>query len=145
MEIVAPPVLIAVQEIVWMLSSGRSVRESVRIYLDHHGDLFAQNLRDRWNLKLSGQKTTLLPPFESHYQSAFWELIERGCAGQPVLQPLKALEGEIYRAAQREMDAHIASLPFKVLLPLLFLQFPAHLLLLVLPLLRDLAIQMGDK
>ena len=145
MEIVSPPLLTAVQEVRWSLSSGRSMSESVRLYLDHHGDEVASELRERWILKGQGPSTTQRPalPFRNHYRKALWELIERGLAGQPVLEALSALEWEVQQAAQQELEQHLSVLPFKVLMPLLLFQFPAYLLLLVLPLLRDLNLHLG--
>ena len=59
------------------------------------------------------------------------------------MDALRALETEVESKAEAELDAHVAALPFKVLLPLLLFQFPAYLLLLLGPLLRELQRQLG--
>lgn len=62
--------------------------------------------------------------------------------GQPVLDHLAALEDEITKAADAELDIHISTLPFKMLIPLLLFQFPAYLVLLLGPALRELTRQL---
>lgn len=142
METVTPPLLKAVQDIRWHLSCGRSMKESFRNYLDTNNDRLAAEFREIWTLKW--QSSTPAPlEFQNHYRRALWELVERGCAGQPVLEPLRGLEDEIERAAGAELDQHLSVLPFKVLLPLLLFQFPAHLILLLGPMLRDLQQNLG--
>lgn len=148
MEALIPPGLEAIQDVRWMLQSGRSMKESFRIYLDSHNNRLADEFRERWILKWQAKTSqssgfAQQKAFRSHYHSALWELVERGCQGQPVLEALKALEEEIERAAQQELDLHISTLPFKILIPLLTLQFPAFLLLLLGPMLRELNRQMG--
>jgi hypothetical protein len=144
MEILVPPLLTAVREVRWMMNSGSSMKEAFRAYLDTHSDPLATELREHWTLKWQAHpRSRSGKAFHSSYKRAFWELVERGCAGQPVLDALTALEDEVEQAAQAELDLHIATLPFKVLLPLLLFQFPAHLILLLGPLLRELNRQLG--
>ena len=121
------------------------MREAIRLYFDDASSPFSHRLREWWALKIQDR----LPKnhaqvFSSHYQRAFVDLIQRGCAGQPTLDHLSALEDEIEKAAQAELELHIATLPFKVLIPLLLFQFPAFLILLLGPLLRELAHQLGQ-
>ena len=143
MENLSPPVLTAVREVKWRLAGGRSMRESIRLFLEESPTPFALRLGEWWALKNQnlGRPVTA---FQTPYQKAFLQLIERGCEGQPTLEPLAALESEIESAAALELDRHISELPFKLLIPLLFFQFPAYLLLLLGPLLRDLNHQLGS-
>ncbi|MGE0527275.1 MAG: hypothetical protein AB7G93_22230 [Bdellovibrionales bacterium] len=144
MDALTPPLLTAIRETRWLVSSGRSMRESFRMYLDSTNDSLAAHLRQRWILKWqTPHHSTSLTPFPSHYQSVFWEIVERGCAGQPVLESLVALEEEVELAAQAELDHHLATLPFKALIPLMTLQFPAFLLVLLGPLWREFNRAMG--
>lgn len=143
METLTPPVLRAVQEIRWHIAAGHAMREAVRQYLDAHHDEFTLRLREQWALQRQAG-TPRASRFTTLYQRALWNLIERGCAGQPVLDALGALETEVERAASAELEAHLATLPFKVLLPLLLFQFPAHLILLLGPLLRELNRSLGS-
>lgn len=144
MESVNPPLLDAVQEIRWQISNGRSMKESFQEYLSSNNDELAAEFRELWTLKWKSKseiRSTVV--FKTHFRRAFWDLVERGCAGQPVLEPLCGLENEIALAAQAELDRHISTLPFKVLLPLLLFQFPAHMILLLGPMLRDLNRTLG--
>jgi hypothetical protein len=142
MEDLTPPLLAAVRDVRWRISSGRSMNESVALYLESSPSAFASTLREWWALKNQGR-----PPnstsFTSHLQKAFVNLIERGCAGQPTLEHLTALEAEVEAAATAELELFLTTLPFKVLLPLLAFQFPAYLVLLLGPLLRELGRRMG--
>ena len=144
MEDLTPPLLTALRELRWRISSGRSMKESLRLYLDENTSPFSHHLREWWALKSQDRPTTALAPlFTSHYQKSALLLIERGLAGQPTLDHLCALEDEVELAAAFELEAHLQTLPFKVLIPLLLFQFPAYLILLLGPLLRDLQTQMG--
>ena len=125
-----------------MMTAGNSLKESLRLYLESTNNPLAADLRERWTLA-QGSRGAAPRPFESHYQAAFWELIERGSQGQPILEALISLENEVDLAAGAELDLHISTLPFKVLMPLLLLQFPAFMLLLLGPLLRELSQQLG--
>lgn len=142
MENLTPPLLHAIREVRWAMQTGKAIKEAVQMYLSGAQNDLAAQLREFWVRKWqSGAREPFT--FANHYRQAFWDLIERGCAGQPVMEGLTALESEVERAAQAEVDAHLAALPFKVLFPLLLFQFPAYLILLLGPLLRELSRQMG--
>jgi len=146
MENLIPPLLRALRELKWTMNSGKSMNEAFPLYLDRTNDDLASRLRQLWILKNQSVRPHLLSSNEllpTHFQRAFWQLVERGTRGEPTLEALNALETEVEKAAQAELDEHLAVLPFKVLLPLLLFQFPAYLLLLLGPLLRELQRQLG--
>lgn len=144
MENLTPPVLESVRDLRWRISSGQPMSEALRAHLEHTRTDFAQSLREWWALSNQGRKPTAEKErFRTHYQRAAIQLIERGCRGEPTLEHLAALEDEIELAATNELELFLAGLPFKVLLPLLFFQFPAYLVLLLGPVLRELTRQMG--
>lgn len=144
MENLTPPVLEATRELRWRVASGISMKEAVRLYLTHATTPFAQKVREWWALKIQDRPTNERErSFSTHYQRALLDLIARGVSGQPTLEHLQELEDEIEKAAHAELEMHLATLSFKVLIPLLVFQFPAYLILLVGPLLRDLSQQMG--
>lgn len=145
MDDLTPPLLKAIREVKWTLRTGKSMKVAVEIYLERTEDSFASRLRPLWTLRKNQPHAVVkeLSTLNSHFQQAFWDLIERGCTGQPVLEALTALEEEVEIAAQAELDHHLSTLPFKVLMPLLFLQFPAYLILLLGPLVRELQHQLG--
>jgi hypothetical protein len=140
MEDLTPPLLYAVRELRWQMNAGRAMKEAFQCYLDGKLDPLSLELRRNWVLK---QKGGPIPHLRSHYAQSFWNLVERGLAGQPTHEALGILEAEVQRAAEAELDEHLAALPFKVLIPLLLFQFPAYLLLLLGPALRELNRQMG--
>lgn len=143
MEDLIPPLSRALSDVRWSISSGKSMKDSFQSYLERAHDPLASIFREHWVLKWQSHHRRAPRPFNSHYQRAFWNLVERGCAGQPTLEALTALEAEVEAAARAELEDHIATLPFKVLIPLLLFQFPAYLLLLLGPLLRELERQLG--
>ncbi len=138
MDHLTPPLLTAIREIRWQLMNGRSLKESLLNYLHTHHDELAVKLNELWSLKMQGQIINSAQ-FSSHYAQALWDLIERGHQGQPILEPLNCLEEDVDSAARADLDMHVATLPFKALVPLLLFQFPAFVLLLIGPLLRELA------
>lgn len=140
MEDLTPPLLYAVREVRWQMNAGRAMKDAFQCYLDGRQDALSFELRRNWVLK---QKGGALPPLRSHYAQSFWNLVERGLAGQPAHEALGVLEAEVQQAAESELDEHLATLPFKVLIPLLLFQFPAYLVLLLGPALRELTKQMG--
>jgi hypothetical protein len=142
MEYMNPPVLNAVRTVSWLIGSGRSMNEALKLYVQNHEDPFASKVRDLHMTMTAGH--VVEPHLNSPWQNAFWELATRGCLGQPVLEPLRALEDEIERAAQAELDDHISTLPFRVMLPMLIFMFPAYLLVLLGPLIRELSKSFGN-
>lgn len=144
MENLTPPLLRALRELRWTMSAGKSMNEAFQIYLERTQDDLASRLRQLWILKNQSGNISYTPErLPTYFQRAFWQLVERGCRGEPAMDALAALESEVQAAAQAELDDHIAALPFKVLIPLLLFQFPAYLLLLLGPLLRELQRQLG--
>jgi hypothetical protein len=141
MEDLGPPLLLTIRELRWLLSAGHSMREALRLHLHDTQNVFTRRLREWWTLRVQDRRSDWQP--KSHFQQSFIDVLERGLAGQPTLDVLCALEDEVEKAAQRELDLHLASLPFKVLIPLLLFLFPAFLILLLGPLLRDLSRQLG--
>ncbi len=144
MENLTPPLLRALRELRWTMSAGKSMNEAFQLYLERTQDDLASRLRQLWILKNQSGNISYTPErLPTYFQRAFWQLVERGCRGEPAMDALNALESEVQAAAQAELDDHIATLPFKVLIPLLLFQFPAYLLLLLGPLLRELQRQLG--
>lgn len=138
MDDLTPALLIAIREIRWHLLAGRSIKESINAYLSTHADEFSVRLHEFWSLKIQGHAPVCGQKFASHRAQALWDLIERAYHGQPILEPLALLEDDVEAAATADLEMHVATLPFKALIPLLLLQFPAFALLLLGPLLRDL-------
>ena len=146
MDGLAPP-LAALMQVRWEMENGCSIREALRAYLGEGGnDAFMRTVR-AWTVRKShGQPCAdLLHAVRSPYRRALLDLLERGWEGEPILEALDALEEEIREASQSEMDHFVASLPFRAMLPLLLLQFPAYLLLLLGPVCADLMQSLGGS
>ena len=123
----------------------RCVKEAVRGYLQNSSENpFQMQLREWAVRKSHGQSVeTLLRATGSPYRRALLELFERGWEGEPVLEALEEIGEEIQSAAGTELDEFVASLPFRAMLPLLLLQFPAYLILLLGPVFSELLRTLG--
>lgn len=130
-----------IQELRWQISSGQSTREALRTFFEsHHNDL-SRRFQECWIQ--CEQENFRSPKWPSPYQEALFDLLMRGRRGEPILAVLEQLYEEVEHAADLELQRHLSQLPFLALLPLLFLQFPAFLLLLLGPVLRHLQSSMG--
>jgi hypothetical protein len=59
----------------------------------------------------------------------------------PILAHLIELENEVVRSCESELEEQIQKLPIKLMLPVLFLMFPAYLILLLGPILLSILSQ----
>lgn len=145
MEGVAPP-LRFLMDLRWSIETGHSVNQGIRIYLERYSDEFTLRLK-AWFLALqSGQRhADLLCSFPTIYQRALVDLCYAGLQGTPILEKLQDLEEELQQACERDLERHLSCLPFITMIPLLLLQFPAFLLLLLGPMLSDLIIRLGGN
>ncbi len=101
--------------------------------------VFATDLRKflfAWDQGQDWRSTVIA--IKSPHRRALLDLLAMALAGQPILQNLEELKREICEAVDIEIKNHIELLPVKMLIPLLFFQFPAFLILLFGPLLRSL-------
>jgi hypothetical protein len=80
----------------------------------------------------------LLNRQKSRYRRATLSLIVRGHRGEPIYSQLCQIEEEMLQASQEELEQFHLALPIRTLLPLLLLQFPAFLILLIGPLIATL-------
>lgn len=74
---------------------------------------------------------------KSQYRVCLLTILGCGLAGDPIVQRLVEFEAELKIACEDEVDAFIAGLPLKALIPILLIQFPAFLLLLFGPILKE--------
>lgn len=117
------------------------MNESINLYLESHSDPLSSQLREM--LVMLNRNKTELSQLQTPLQRAFWILIVRGLNGQPVLEALQGLEVEVERMASHQLETHIAELPFKVMIPMLLFMFPAYLLVLIGPMMRELTRVLG--
>lgn len=129
------PSLRLLQEIRYAVESGESVRTGLKRYLSGPSDDFSGKVRIWMDLLDRGCVTDAWRgSLESPSQRQILSLLEKGLGGQPVLPALVSLDEEFQELALHDLESHLASLPFKMMLPLLFFLFPAFLLLLLGPL-----------
>lgn len=145
MENLAPPLSVVLQ-LQLAIENGHSFRESLRQVLHSNDENdFMKTIRE-WSVRKSHNQSThlLVKSLISPYRRTLLDLFERGWDGEPILEPLQSIEEEIRSAAAAELDQFIATLPFRAMIPLLLLQFPAYMLLLLGPILSDLSRQLGS-
>jgi hypothetical protein len=72
----------------------------------------------------------------SRYREQLFQLLESGKKGEPILKEWRSLRLELENQIETDLKAHVESLPFKMLIPLLLLLFPAFLVLLFGPIMQ---------
>ncbi len=100
--------------------------------------------------ELSKDVRTLIAHFEHHrakplslsgvksmYRRSLFQLILSALDGEPILKKILELEKEIQLACDDEVERFVTLLPTKVMLPILLMQFPALLLILLGPILSQ--------
>lgn len=135
MENLAPPLLLVVilrREI----ERGRSIREALRRYLNETDDEFSKIVAV-WQVRMEQGLDFNYAGVSSTARRGLLMLLARGLRGEPILQHLLRLEGEIVESCQDEIQSTLQKLPFILMLPLLLLQFPAFLILLFGPFLEN--------
>lgn len=118
------------------LDQGESFRVSLQKYISNERDELARLVATWMACRTQGSCTKLvLAPIKTPHRKAAFMLLERGLAGESVSSTLARLEEEVLNATTAELEEFVAVLPIKMLIPLLFFQFPAFLVLLFGPLL----------
>lgn len=132
MEDLAPNLRLAV-EVRLHVERGNSVRQAIREIVAREDGDWAHRLRQliigfeiRKELEVNGLRPETV---------ALFQLLQRGWNGEAVLDSLLAIEEEIYRQNEYQIEEFAAILPVRMLAPLLLLQFPAFLILILGPLL----------
>lgn len=138
MEVLSPHLKL-VMSLRQSLESGDSVRSAIRDYLSKNSDEVAKNM-SVWLAQIEHSQNSFMKSDQSSngIREDIFQLIFRGLQGQSILPQLILLEEELCEAAKLEIEALSTILPLKALIPLLLFQFPALLLLLFGPLLRQM-------
>ncbi len=136
MEDLAPPLclLLVVRN---KMECGEPIRAAIELYTRSSNEEFRHEVR-RWLIAYEAGNATdqIIEEQKSPYRKGLLRLLEKGLSGFPIFQQLKDLEIEIIDASTIEMQRNIAVLPIKMLVPLLFLQFPSYMILLLMPFMR---------
>lgn len=118
------------------LDRGQSVRMAIAEYLRFERGDFPSEVGQWFSLWQQGLETeAILHRQSSLYRRILLQTLERGLSGEPIYGFLQTFEQELMNACQNSLSESLGRLPFMLLVPLLFLQMPAFLLLLLGPLL----------
>ncbi len=120
------------------LSSQRSLRSGVLFFVNNESGSFSEEV-GRWlALYEQGKRGVFRKDCELNvYRKQLLEVLEKGLEGYPILSVLEGLEEEIVGRSLDEVDEFAAKLPLKMLMPLLFFQFPAFMMLILGPILKQ--------
>ncbi len=127
------PLLKCIIEIRHRLESGESLRLSLNSPLTDD-QRWNQTLK-KWFLAAEHGSSTekIVKEQSSPYRRMFLELLGAGLQGSPIHQTLVELEKDVKAACELEIEGKLKRLPFLSMLPILFLMFPAFLILLIGP------------
>ena len=117
------------------LQQGNSVSQSIELSLNHLSDPFTAKVKIWWLAHQSNQQVEV--KFKTHYQRTMISIFEEGIAGTPIYESLDYLEVEMLEEFERQWKLYLERLPSLLSLPLLFLFFPAYIILLFGPLLNQ--------
>ncbi len=137
MEHLAPPYQFAL-DLLYEIESGGTARSAVKKYTAQFNNEFCLMLKHWLRLQEFGELVVSEPTFKTSYQKAIWDLLMLSRQGVSLYLPVKELEVELRFVCEEELEQHLATLPYKLMIPLLFLQFPALMVILLGPLLAQL-------
>lgn len=137
MEIIAPSLELLL-EVRFGIEKGLGIRPILKGYI-------LSNREREWGKKLElwlkllemGRPTTVVLSELTFARRQVLEILEQGLKGEAIYSQLCSLQTELMQATELEIDEFVVKLPLKSLIPLLFLQFPAFLLLLLGPFLTE--------
>ena len=142
MEHLAPPYQFTL-DLLYELESGGTARSAVKKYTTHFQNEFCLILKHWLRVQEFGELVIKEPIFKSSYQKAIWNLLMLSQQGVSLIVPLRELELELRFVCEEQLEQHLATLPYKLMIPLLFLQFPALMVILLGPLLAQLLTEMA--
>lgn len=143
MEGLAPPLelLLSVKR---SIESGQPPKNGIHYYLRRHQGDFPVFVTQWLGLLQQGKSTQdLLRELKSQHRQVLLQLLERGLRGEAIYNMICNLEEEILESCHEELANKLAQLPFQLLIPLLLFQFPAFLVLLFGPLLKNFFHSLG--
>ena len=137
MEHLAPPYQFTL-DLLYELESGGTARSAVKKYTTQFQNEFCLMLRHWLRVQEFGDLVLAEPTFKSSYQKAIWDLLMLSQQGVSLIVPVRELELELRFVCEEQLEQHLATLPYKLMIPLLFMQFPALMVILLGPLLAQL-------
>ena len=138
MEDLAPPLelVLAVKS---SIEKGKSIQDGIKRYLACHGRQDFGRVVFRWFVLIDRQMPTheLVSTIRSIYRRQLLQMLEKGIKKEPIYNQILILEHEIYQACEREIQEKLIKLPYLVMIPVLFFQFPALLTIIFGPLVQN--------
>lgn len=132
------PTLLLLMEVRAALECGTSVRTGIKQFLSSN-ETSINDLVAKWILYIDqNQDTTQLLRSSSSCRRTLFTILEKGLNGVPILPFLVELEIEVLKSCESELQDRVNKLPFKLMLPVFFLMFPAYLILLLGPFIETL-------
>ncbi|OYZ24705.1 MAG: hypothetical protein B7Y39_00570 [Bdellovibrio sp. 28-41-41] len=143
MEDLAPPLELLLH-VKSSIEKGKSIQDGIKRYLTaHNGHAFANHMfvkaTRQWFILIERQLPTHehVVGVKSIYRRQVLQLLEKGIKKEPIYNQILILEHEIYQACEREIQEKLIKLPYLVMIPVLFFQFPALLTVIFGPLLQN--------
>lgn len=141
MEDIAPPLLL-ISHIKRSIETGNSIKVGMHFYLkdtnDSKQDEFSKQV-GAWLFDVERNKDPqlVLDSITSIHRRALLKLLERGLNKESIYNQLLTLEQETIQACQSEIEEKLTKLPYILMIPILFFQFPALLILILGPLIQN--------
>jgi hypothetical protein len=142
------PTLQCLIEIQSALQNGESLRAGLNRYTQVQTQpqayAFAQSLKHflfAWDQGQDWRAHIIKAP--TPHRRALMEIIAFGLNGQAILPQLAELQSEVELACELDIKRFLDLLPLQMLIPLLFFQFPAFLILLFGPLLSHFLMEVS--
>lgn len=134
------PYILYIGSICYGLENGDSLQATLNRFIKENTHVgFAKQLATlRAQTSIGQPIETILNSCQFDTERALLELTSVGLTGEPVLEHFLELEKEVKWRWEQSIEEHIRLLPVKMSLPLLLLMFPAFLILLFGPILKQL-------
>ncbi len=144
MDAIASP-YIFVESLRYELESGGTLLPIVRNLSQEISGEFGLQI-EQW---LANTQTNRLEVGEvqkswSLYRKSIFDLLDMSRAGVSIIEPLKSMEKEMLQICENDLQRHLDRLPFKLMVPMLFFQFPGVMLLIVGPLMVQFFTEIGS-
>ncbi len=121
------------------LENGENLNRALKKYTLKHQNEFSIWIKVwLFNKKNGISNTNHENLLKNPHKKAVVYILERGIEGLSILSTLKSIQIEVEEELELEINKHISSLPFKLLIPIFIFQFPAYMVLLLGPILSNL-------
>ena len=143
MEYLATP-YIFVEYLRYSLESGENFQASLKRFIFENPSSFSEQLQKWLILKQIGK--TGVGDFQKKFpvaKKSIFDILDLAYGGVSIIEPLKSMEKELFHICEHDLGKHLDKLPYKLMIPMMLLQFPAVLMLLIGPLLVQFFSELG--